>query len=202
MLKAGNDDIAERIGSLLRLADGVGQTIDAVFDLDQRNGHHLHPMKAEIRIVQLGIGIFHAVTEVQLLFRIVDLGDLHAHHAVIGDMQTVVYRNGFREIADDAKGDVGFLQRLIRRLVGLCDLLTQHAHIFYLLHHLAGQDIALAVHQLIAHGGQRIGLLCGDQVALGRKDLLVCHRYSPGFFSSRMIGSGLRWNLAAARCGS
>ena len=122
--------------------------------------------------------VIEAVGEDHRLLLILDDGNIHAHNTAVTNGDAVVQRNTFGDLIDHTQGDIGVAQGSIGLIEDLIHFVAELLSLIHQPHHLPDEDIALLIHEVIAHGGERQGLFGGDQITFGRKDLL-CHYASP-----------------------
>ena len=100
-----------------------------------------------------------------------DAGQLHPHNGAVAQGQGVVHIHRLRDAVADAQADVGRLEGGVRLGKDGVDLSLQLLGGVHHAHEFPDEDVALAVHQLVARLGQHPGALGGDQVALGGQQI-------------------------------
>ena len=161
----GDLHVAQGVGALLGLLDGLGQTDDAGLDLGQLDGQSLDLIELEVGHIQRAVGGFQVIVQPHGRGGVqAQRGQLNAHDAAGGHLHAALHRHTGSIAADRTQHDVGLFQRLIRLGVGRADAVLNACGAVNQLHHLAHKDVALAVHQVIALGRQRQTALCRHQV--------------------------------------
>ena len=170
-----NLHIAEGVRALLGLLDGLGQTDNADLDLCQLDRQGLDLIEFEVGHIEGAVCRFQIVVQPQRRGGVqLEGGQLHAHNAAGAELHAALHRHTGRIAADRAQHDIGLFQGLVGLGIGRRDAVLYTCRAVDQLHHLAHQDIALAVHQVIALRGQRQTALGRHQVRFCRKNLL-CH---------------------------
>ena len=178
-LELGDHDVLERVGTLLGLLDGDRQSIDAVLDLGELHRQVLGTHKERDRLVESGVGMAQTVVQLMLIGLLDRQNrDLDAHDGARIHRHAVVDGDSLRELVTEAEGDIRFLQGNIRVAERCVDGALNLGRTVDQRHHLADEDIALFVEQLIADPRQRQGFLDRHQITFGRYRLL-CHSVTP-----------------------
>ncbi len=101
---------------------------------------------------------------------------LHSHHRAVVDLQPLFHRDVAHMILAEAQGQIGLLQRRIGFGIGRVDPALHIRRLVDELHHLPDENIALAIHQIVAQFCQLQTFLRRHEIALGGRYL--CHSES------------------------
>ena len=142
------------IGALLRLFDRLRQTVNAVFNFRKLRGEVLDLVETAVRVIQHGIGGMKAVINILLCFADRYRRQLHAHNAAEINGKALIHRDGLRKGRAHAQGYIRPLQGSIRLRIGAVDPVLNLVCLIDHQHHLAHQDVALSVQQVIAELGK------------------------------------------------
>ena len=157
--------VAQGVGALLGLLDGLGQADNACLDLGQLDGQGLDLVEFEVGHIDGAVRRFQIVVQPQRRGGVqLEGGQLDAHNAAGAELHAALHRHTGRIAADRAKHDIGLFQGLVGLGIGRADAVLDARRAVDQLHHFSHKDIALTIHQVIALGRQRQTALCRHQV--------------------------------------